>query len=443
MFERTRRKLAWQFSLTVGLIMLCSGIFAYWLVQRTITTTENDQLNELMALSSAELAKLAASPKMDAVIGKGDDKLLVKAGGVGFFSASLRQNQAIWLVNAGGSIVLGPANDDPNRSEELLAPHMPDFMQMDNGQIRNFSASGGRTFRVSVDANVKTAIVAGHRLVVAQEITDDLALLANLRYAFAGFSALLLAIASAIGYWLSRRAMIPISAAYRRQEQFTSDASHELRTPLSILRSSVEVLEEQREHLPPFHRQVLTKMAAESGHLIRLVDNLLTLARSDNDRLELAHRTFSPKETVANVVSQLQPLAERKAVAIGWNEQEADNGTMTGDDVRLRQLLTILAENAIQYNREGGSVALTLTMSEKTVRFAVADSGIGIAAEHLPRIFERFYRVDQARSRRKEGTGLGLAIARQIAASHGGMIEAASVPGAGSTFTVTLPRFSD
>lgn len=443
MFERTRRKLAWQFSLTVGLIMLCSGFFAYWLVQRTITTTENNQLRELMELSSAELAKLAASPKKDAVIGRGTDKLLVKTGGIGFFSASLRQNQSIWLLNGSGTIVLGPDNDDPNRSEELLKPHFPEFMQMDNGQIRNFAVSGGRTFRVSADANVKTAIIAGHRLVVTQEITDDLALLANLRYAFAGFSALLLAIASAIGYWLSRRAMIPISAAYRRQEQFTSDASHELRTPLSILRSSVEVLEEQREQLPAFHRQVLTKMAAESGHLIRLVDNLLTLARSDNDRLELARRTFSPKETMASVVSQLQPLAERKAVTLGWNEAEADDGTMTGDDVRLRQLLSILAENAIQYNREGGSVTLSLAMSGKTVRFAVADSGIGIAAEHLPRIFERFYRVDQARSRRKEGTGLGLAIARQIAASHGGSIEAASVPGNGSTFTVTLPRFSD
>jgi signal transduction histidine kinase len=326
-----------------------------------------------------------------------------------------------------------------------LTALLPSLLKEPDDAYHNVGVDG-RSFRIG-GTIVQDGEIKNYRIIVAQEVTNDNELITHLQWAFAGFALLMLAAGGAAGFILAGRAMGPIAHAFHRQEQFTSDASHELRTPLSILKSAYEVLDEQRDKLPDFHRNVLMKSGREIHHMIRLVDNLLVLARSDSGRIDLVISRFSLPYTFHQVMEQMEPIAASKQVQLIWENRLSAPGeeeTMIhADEVRIRQLILILIENAIAYNREGGSVTVALETSQQKVSFIVTDTGIGIEKEHLPRIFERFYRMDKARTRRSEGTGLGLAIAKQIVDAHRAKIEVWSTPQVGTTFRVTFPTISD
>ncbi|WP_405452421.1 sensor histidine kinase [Paenibacillus sp. HJGM_3] len=441
MFERTRNQLTRLFSLTIGIILALSAIFSLWMVQSILTSRENNQLSTLSRQYAQDMQGFINSPKGAILLDPAQDLMKKSAA---FVSNGMQPSQAAWVLSPQGQIVVQSTSE----YEKVQFPDpslLPELFKRADGEYRNVSFEG-RTFRIG---GTKIPWKAGdsYFLIVGQDVTNDVALLVKLRWAFAGFAVVLLLAGATAGYVLAGRAMVPISDAFRRQEQFTSDASHELRTPLSILRSSVEVLNEQREQLPEFHRSVLVKTGSEIHHMSRLVDNLLLLARSDNGRIELAKSTFSLRATVRQVIEQLEPIAVSKRVLLRWSDgpgcADTDDAPVHGDEVRIRQLAIILAENAIQYNRDGGSVMFSVEAGPDETSLAVTDTGIGIPSEHLPHIFERFYRIDQARTRRAEGTGLGLAIAKQIANSHRGKLQVWSEPQVGTTFRVTFPNVAD
>lgn len=445
MFKRTRTRLTREFSLTVGIILMISAVFSLWMVQHMLTTTEDNQLKTLSSQYETELQKLLSSPKgevlFDSSVGQGK----VNAS---FAPSSLQLNQMAWLIDSNGQIIFqSPSTTKLGVSGEEFPTTalLPSLLSKPDNDFHNVRAYG-RTFRIG-GTIIAAGVIKDYRILVAQEVTSDTALLTQLRWAFAGFALLLLAAGGAAGYILAGRAMGPIAQAFRRQEQFTSDASHELRTPLSILKSAYEVLDEESDKLPDFHRNVLMKSGREIHHMSRLVDNLLVLARSDSGRIELAFSSFSLRNTINQVIEQVEPIAASKTVKLVCNGGQGivgKNETMIqADEVRIRQLLLILIENAIQYNREGGKVTVSLDVNPHKTSFTVSDTGIGIEEEHLPRIFERFYRMDKARTRRSEGTGLGLAIAKQIVDAHHAKIEVWSTPQSGTTFRVTLPNLSD
>ncbi|MBP3967359.1 sensor histidine kinase [Paenibacillus lignilyticus] len=444
MFKRTRTRLTREFSLTIGIILMITAVFALWMVQQMLTTTEDNQLRSLSDQYESELQKLIESPKGNALFDPSVDREKVNS----FYEpGGLQLNQMAWLLDPNGEMIFqsSPSNKNTFGVNFPLTALLPSvFMEPDN-IYRNVSASG-RTFRIG-GTKLSNGKLYDYRIIVAQEVTNDTKLITQLRWAFAGFALLLFAAGGAAGYILAGRAMRPISEAFHRQEQFTSDASHELRTPLSILKSAYEVLDEQRDKLPDFYRNVLMKSGREIHHMSRLVDNLLVLARSDNGRLELVLSRFSMRHVISQVMEQLEPIAASKHVKFIWeNRQNVSNEDETiiqADEVRIRQLILIVIENAIQYNRDGGSVTVSLEANPQKVSFIVNDTGMGIEKEHLPRIFERFYRVDKARTRRSEGTGLGLAIAKQIVDAHRAKIEVWSTPQMGTTIRVSLPSISD
>jgi heavy metal sensor kinase len=224
-----------------------------------------------------------------------------------------------------------------------------------------------------------------------------------------------------------------LHAAFAAQRRFVADASHELRTPLATIRGRSEVLL-LSPTLDPETRDGLVLIRDEAGRMARLVANLLLLARGDEAQV-IARRPVELDVLLLEVARQARALAQGVSVSIGHEDQ----ALVLGDADLLKQLLLNLVDNALTYTPPGGHVDLALYVADGSARLAVQDTGPGIAPAELTRIFERFYRLDRARSRRSGGAGLGLAIARWIAEAHGGRIEVQSTVGQGSTFTVVLP----
>ena len=226
-----------------------------------------------------------------------------------------------------------------------------------------------------------------------------------------------------------------LDLAFQRQRQFTSDASHELRTPLTIIKGETEVtLSRPRD--AAVYEDVLGGIGEQSDRLIDLVNSLLLLARADAGEIPVQRGPVDVIAAVDIAFDQLRPLADEHEVTLSVNGQAA---TIMADLTLFHQLLFNLLHNAIRHTPAGGSVQVGWSLEREGLRLEVHDTGMGIAAEHLLHIFDRFYRVDVARGRNEGGSGIGLAICRWIVEAHGGSIPVESQVGTGSTFTVILP----
>ncbi|MCS6882566.1 MAG: ATP-binding protein [Oscillochloridaceae bacterium] len=237
-------------------------------------------------------------------------------------------------------------------------------------------------------------------------------------------------------WWLAGRALRPAQAAWERQQRFIASASHELRTPLTLIRASAEVALRNVRPEDADQRELLADVLSESDHMRRLVDDLLMLSRLDSGQLPLTLTTVDVAPFLAEVQRQVARLGTERGVTVRVEEA---SGAVCADADRLRQVLLIVLDNALRHTPSGGSITLAATPQGREVRFRVSDTGCGIAPEHLPHIFERFYRVDPARGRASGNAGLGLAIARALITAMGGQIGANSAPGQGTTVWFTLP----
>ncbi len=239
------------------------------------------------------------------------------------------------------------------------------------------------------------------------------------------------------GYYLAKRAMVPIQKSWDRQQQFVADASHELRTPLAVVKSNAELMLRHPDHTIEEESIRVTNIARETRRMTKLVSDLLTLARSDANQSELKLSLVSVNELITAVAEQFVPLAEMEGITL--QAEISEQLELTADRERLHQLLVILLDNAIKYTPPPGKIFVTATKHGSNILVAVEDSGQGIPPEDLHRVFDRFYRSDKARSREKGGTGLGLAIAKWIVDKHGGKITVESKLGSGTKFSIVLP----
>jgi signal transduction histidine kinase len=241
-------------------------------------------------------------------------------------------------------------------------------------------------------------------------------------------------------WWLAGRSLRPAQESWQRQQAFVANASHELRAPLTLLRASAEVTQ---RHLPASDtrgRALLADVLGECDHMARLVEDLLVLSKLDAGALVLERQAVAVPAFLLDLVRQVGPLAHERGVHLSIDA--GAEGMAWADPTRLRQVLLILLDNALRYTPRGGSVRLAARPRGRHVAITVADTGAGIASEHLPHLFERFYRGDQARMSSPDtrgGSGLGLAIAQALVAAHNGHIHLGSRLGAGTTVEVTLP----
>jgi heavy metal sensor kinase len=281
------------------------------------------------------------------------------------------------------------------------------------------------------------------------------------------------------GFWLSRRALVPVDqiihaarsigardfsrrltvsrtgdelerladtlnemlsrleAAFQRVTQFTADASHELRTPVSLMRANAEImLRKPRSDVE--YRESLSRILDESERASRLIEQLLLLARADSGSAVLEARRTDLNAAVQSACREANVLAEEKHLQFGWLVPD-DPLKVWGDSTSLERLFMILLDNAVKYTASGGYVDVRLRSDDGFAVVDVRDTGAGIPADDIGRVFDRFYRADPARSRESGGTGLGLAIARWIVEAHGGQIRVESKLGAGSTFKIRIP----
>jgi signal transduction histidine kinase len=300
-------------------------------------------------------------------------------------------------------------------------------------QYTTFVFHEKRAFKLfSVENADKTVLYIGI------EVTDSVNLLNNMKWLLALSAVLLLMVSVGLGYLFSKRAMVPIQRAYQRQQDFVSDASHELRTPLSIMQTSIEIIEEEQTNLSSFHQKVLVNMKEELARVTRMIGGLLTLARSDSGRLEIIREYFDLRQLAQTASEAFEMLASQSQIRITCQIANDGEFILFGDKERIKQLLYILLDNAIKYNKPGGEIEVKLIKKEHSIIMQIADSGIGIPQERIPNIFERFYRIDVGRSRSQGGAGLGLSIAAWIVDAHEGNIKVTSKLGEGTMVQIIL-----
>lgn len=225
----------------------------------------------------------------------------------------------------------------------------------------------------------------------------------------------------------------------RMRQEFVANVSHELRTPLTTIKSYIETLLQEEVPDPDLQRQFLTVVDAEADRMSRLVRDLLDLSQLDYRRVRWAWEYTRLSELVAQAYLKVRAQAEAKALQ--WQHLYPDQEPLVYvDPDHLQQVVLNLLSNAIKFTPQGGRITAQVTVKGGAVQVEIADSGTGIPAADLPRIFDRFYRVDKARARDLGGTGLGLSIAREIILAHGGEIDIASAPGEGTAVWFTIPQ---
>jgi two-component system, OmpR family, manganese sensing sensor histidine kinase len=240
------------------------------------------------------------------------------------------------------------------------------------------------------------------------------------------------------GVWLTRQAMKPIEKSFQQLKQFTADASHELRSPLMAIKSNVSVALKYAEGMRPADAEKFEAIASATTQMTHLSENLLLLARSDSNSAVTQERQPVNLTTILNNLLQLY-ASQAQAQQIIFKYKLTDSLYVQGDAAQLTQLFANLITNALHYTPEGGTIEVQLTQDAQTLVAVVRDTGIGIAPEHLSRIFDRFWRADQSRHYWTGSSGLGLAIAQAIAKNHNGSIAVASQLQKGSCFTVRFP----
>jgi len=338
------------------------------------------------------------------------------------------------------------------------------------------AASSGRYRTLTAEASAKGL---KFQILVAAPLHPLEATLSHVRWLLLWSIPGVLLAAALGGYWVSRRALAPVDritdaarrigiqnlserlpvpetrdelerlsttwnemlarleAAVKRLTQFTADASHELRTPIALIRTTAEVTL-RRERSAETYREALRQIVVETERTTRLVEDLLLLARADAGFPTLPLERMELTPLVRDVWQQGQVLAEAKRLEVAA-ELPDEPVFVEANDPALRRMLLLLLDNALKYTPEGGRITLSVDAQPGEATVAVRDTGIGIPENALPHVFERFYRVDESRSRDAGGTGLGLAIAKWIAERHHASLDAESVVGKGSVFRIRFP----
>ncbi len=418
MFNQARWRLTLWFASAFAIILVLIGSAVYVTERRTLMSNVNSDLQVRM------------------------QRLLQSIPPGGGPSIICRGGTALNFATAGGYFYLltGPQGNVCSASEGAEQSGLPNV-----DELSKRTASGPAYIRGSTDEGEQVRLYAQpvksletgdpYYFEVGRSIEPELHALRQLLVILFGGGVIGLILAAAGGYWLAGRALKPIRATMDAQRAFIADASHELRTPLSLIRANAEMMQRHPEQPPD--KAFVEDIISETDRLAYLVSQLLTLARSDAADAPFEKAPVDVNHLAGDVTRQMRLLAGEKQITLNFHPNGA--ATVSGDEQRLGELLLILLDNSVKYTEAGGTVDVSVGQNNGRVQIKVADSGVGIAPEAVGHVFDRFYRVDKARSREMGGSGLGLAIARWIAEKHDGRISLSSEPGKGTNVTVDLP----
>ncbi len=447
------RLTAW-YSVILATVLLLFGLGAYLEMRNSILHTVDETLQERVR-GVRELIEQNAVDGEDSV--RHEFREHSELAGGAFLQVSDPRGNWLYRSASMSDVQIPTANTSFTGTFTFASQHAR--FRMANAQVH----IGNQSYLVQVAAPLDDFYAALHRFALLLFVSIPILLLC----------------AACGGYWLSWRALAPfeqvtdtarsigiqnlssrlvvpqtrdvlqrlsetfnsmlerLEAAFKKITQFTADASHELRTPIAVMRTRAEVSLRKARTVEEY-REALRRNHSDLEKTSELVERLMLLARADYGAQVLRFSTVDLGDVVRDSCNQGRTLSEIKQISL--HEQTPDGPIWVSADAHaLRRLFLILIDNAIKYTPAGGRVEVFVATENGSALAAVRDSGIGIAAEHLPNVFERFYRVDKARSRESGGVGLGLSIGRWIAEAHAGGIEVESTPGQGSIFQVRLP----
>ncbi|PLS05670.1 two-component sensor histidine kinase [Neobacillus cucumis] len=419
-------------------------IIVYTVIYFVILNTQERELRNLVSQEAGYIETLLGKNNQSDLRGIQNQEVIFAGVDQSFY----------YVINSNREVVMG-SEANPRLRPELLSfvyKHMSNDQDVQNEVIRMDEKlrKGRGGFRAPDQNQDIHMMIASHGVYYKGQYIGQIYIGKDVSFAYRLFHWVLVilivlgfvfvGVAVFISLRMSKRAMVPIKSAFKRQREFVGDASHELRTPLSVLLSSVDAMDmtidTQKDEMAS---KLLANMREEVKRMTNLVSDLLTLARSDSNTIELKKEEFDLRPLAEKAIESLHPIAASKQIQLGLNS--TDIFTVIGDPQRLSQLIYILLDNAIKYTPDGGEVKLNLLKEGREVRIMVQDTGIGIKKEDYHKIFERFYRTDKSRSRQIGGHGLGLSIAKWIVETHKGTIQVTSVLGKGSTFIVKLPDY--
>ncbi|MEO0376078.1 MAG: two-component system sensor histidine kinase RppB [Cyanobacteria bacterium P01_A01_bin.17] len=281
-------------------------------------------------------------------------------------------------------------------------------------------------------------------LVVGSPFQEFHTYLAAVRWSLLTGFVLAVTLIAVASWWLAELAMRPIYQSYQQIQQFTADAAHELRTPLAAIQATVESVLRLPHLSEQEAQETLTVVGRQNKRLTALVSDLLLLSRFDSGRFDSDQQRSAQQlcclpDVLNDIAEEMAAIALSKKISLAVDIQTSSELSVLANEEQLYRLMLNLVNNALTYTPEGGKVTLTLKQQQKDVLLSVSDAGIGIASEHQAKIFDRFYRVDDARASQSGNSGLGLAIASAIIKAHGGSLNVTSTLGSGSTFVLLLP----
>lgn len=440
------RALRWRLlGLTLGVIgctLTAFGIVVYQTVAQSLEQKSERQLKNLADAAAHSLPEIALNPNTATAY---TPKTIDNDGDLDIPWQDLRQDQQSieWfdanrqlLARVGRSFSVMPLI---SQSEPIRNRH--DEFNRNKHEIKKDYIDNQKIYTLTIPIFVrgetgKTKLQGYVRVSDSNEIVEEE--LTRLRSGLQWGGLLALILSGSGGWWLTQQSLQPIDRSIRQLKQFTADASHELRNPLTAIKASVEVMQSHQERFQDADRRKLEAISSAANQMSQLVDDLLWLARSDRAETPSSSQVIIPiTELLEEVIDQYLPQAEQKQ--IDFKATELEEASVLGDPFQLKRLFSNLITNALHYTPAGGIVSLSASVEADEVSIQIIDTGIGIAPEHLPYVFDRFWRADAGRARQEGGSGLGLAIAQAIVQQHDGQITVHSKLGQGSCFRVVLP----
>ncbi|MBE1447372.1 sensor histidine kinase [Paenibacillus sp. OAS669] len=428
MFQRTRMRLTLVFGCVLALILILVTLAYYFFLQETIQRNERSEMANILEKTSRQWEHRLEEGLKDHRDGKRESR--------GIDWQYLQSNELV-VIKASDNRLYVSSTAYAAMSERMVqwaragqSVNQQRLEIQDGEQKQHFLVGSA-------------AMNAGGTAWAAIDISSDIMLLSQMKWVLLVFSVVLLSIASAGGYWFAGRAMGPIKDSYLKQVEFTANASHELRTPLSVMHSSVELLQDYKSSLPAFEQHILDGLKDEVQRMTRLVESLLLLARSDSQSWTFQREQVNLCNLCADAVQSMQTVAQKQGIQLRIGESPSGSGDayVMGDEDQLHRLIYILLDNAIKYTSPEGEVTVScIPHGDNELMLRVSDTGIGIPEDELHLIFDRFYRVDKARSRESGGAGLGLSIASEIMRMHRAAVRVTSKEGEGSCFEVMFHR---
>ena len=443
MFQTTRRRLALWYTTITGILLIIFASGVYFYVRNTLVERVDDTLNHVVEVVQRSLVIESAAPSSGRVLTaagvKGQAPLQVNVedsfrdnaqtleddhidiewfdpnGQLQWSTLSVPSNLPLQVNAAGETVHLSHGADGEQANGDQVLRQICRRVQINN-QILGYLRVSHPWFEVSKPS---------------RQLVIDLSV----------WSGLIIVVTGTVGWLLSGLAMAPVRQSYQQLKQFTADASHELRNPIAVIQTNVQVaLADPDVDFQHNQLQVVERLTRRLG---RLVDNLLFLARQDGGLIPMQWEELDLHKLLSEVIEEQQLVAQSQGLTLVYKPiADSSSRRLSGDRDQLIRLFTNLISNAIQYTPEGTVTVTTKHIhwqGQEAYQVAVCDTGIGISKELQPQVFDRFYRVDKARSRRDgAGSGLGLAIAKAIITNHQGQIQLNSEMGQGTTIISTL-----